>query len=532
MRIIARWGNNLNAPQNSRISMISAYTAGASALMLSLQFTKDNHAVLCSSNELYDSTGEEGKISEKSLNELYDLDFSEMFLPSKSENFSYYKKDVLGRRLLVETFSQILRFLPKDLVLLIHFTSNSFTDDTRKNHFIKDFLDTLHLYEMEKRVIICTNDSYFIDKIKESLLTLIISDEGIGVPEQLALLKEYEADGLIVGSEFIYNRNTGLTILGVELEQYISTNQLRIGAIATSIDPQDFPEEELVKFRQWKWLWGVCLDSIIPIENMVRKSIPFINESFNGDNLNTKMFALGYAKANNYARIFQENGIHLKIEPYGGDLSVPEDPSARRLFDIESKLTYVAKDWPYYSGGGIGVLEGLVGDFIAEVDYSATIISQATTLEMAVVNVDPGTHQKTAPKSFRDKDSFYDPHGAPPFVGVEHDENDGYRINWNLGSEYDNNQYGRPVGNGWDAHSGRLRLERRGAYFSAYYRNTTDARDWVCVGVTRNDSMNETVFLRVAGKRWRQEDEQNPDEYMPIVPNHFIFKNLKITFYA
>ena len=56
------------------------------------------------------------------------------------------------------------------------------------------------------------------------------------------------------------------------------------------------------------------------------------------------------------------------------------------------------------------------------------------------------------PTSFREKDSFFDPHGAPPFVGVEHDEDDGYRINWNLGSEYDNNQYGKPDDGTWMPH--------------------------------------------------------------------------------
>jgi hypothetical protein len=40
------------------------------------------------------------------------------------------------------------------------------------------------------------------------------------------------------------------------------------------------------------------------------------------------------------------------------------------------------------------------------------------------------------------------------------------------------------------------------------------------------------VYLRCVGKRWRQEDEANPSVFMPIVPNHFVFTNLKITRYG
>ena len=122
---------------------------------------------------------------------------------------------------------------------------------------------------------------------------------------------------------------------------------------------------------------------------------------------------------------------------------------------------------------------------------------------MAVLNADPGAHRppwitNTAgklvpnpPASFRDKHTFYDPHGAPPYVGVEHDEDDGWRINWNFGTDYDSNQYGRAVGDG-KLLTGRIRLDRRGAYFAAYYRATgkSSPEDWVCLGVVRNESLN------------------------------------------
>lgn len=129
-------------------------------------------------------------------------------------------------------------------------------------------------------------------------------------------------------------------------------------------------------------------------------------------------------------------------------------------------MMYAEKSWPFYSGGGFGVVKPIEGDFIAVVDYEMlNPMTQAQTLEMAVTNVDPSAHRDKPPVSFRDSDAFYDPHGCPPYVGVEHDENDGYRINWNLGNDYDNNQYGSPVGDGQLPRAGTLRLERRGSFF-------------------------------------------------------------------
>jgi hypothetical protein len=269
---------------------------------------------------------------------------------------------------------------------------------------------------------------------------------------------------------------------------------------------------------------------------LLGNAVKVIDETFSGTKVNRERFALGYAKANKFAEVTQNDGVHVKISEYDGSFpGIPTNEVDSRLQKLENDMLFVAKDWPYYSGGGLGVVKGIRGDFVAEVDYTMLKTGQASTLEMAVLNVDPGAHQGKPPSSFRDKDSFYDPHGAPPYVGVEHDEDDGYRINWNLGSEYDSNQYGKPVGDGKLPRGARLRLERRGPYFAAYYKtpidadgNILDPKDWVCVGVVRNDSLNPVVYLRCVGKRWRQEQEDDPKKFKAIPPNHFTFKNLTI----
>ena len=119
------------------------------------------------------------------------------------------------------------------------------------------------------------------------------------------------------------------------------------------------------------------------------------DETFPGETVNRARFALGYAKANRFAKVTQNDGIHIEIAAFP---AFPPPPADRwsAAPGIENKLTYMAKDWPYYSGGGVGVVVGIRGDFAAEVDYAVESVGQATTLEMAVVNVDPGAHQEAA----------------------------------------------------------------------------------------------------------------------------------------
>ena len=532
MKIAARFGNSLHAPGNTLISLISAYTSGAGSLDMMVQFTKDNQLVLAASDSIKEITGEEGKISEQTASKLLGFDFSENFTLRNSPDFSFYKKDVKGRRLPIAHLHYLLRLLPTDYPLVFQLDTAGLTGSNRRNDFIKAIADTVSMYKLQDRCLFYSTDTDLVKAIKAAepgtRIGVCSSDPDVALIETLIGM---EGVGLVVPFEKLIDANFQPTPLGKAVEQFVGSQGGDANVVLqTNGNQQPLTAEQLQRLQSLGWIWSVSTNSMLDIED-ARKGITLIDESFKGTKVDKTRFSLGYAKANKYARVFQDDGIHIEIKPYDGDLTVPTDPLQKRLFRIEDKLTYTAKDWPYYSGGGVGVLEGLHADFVAEVDYTVEKVGQATTLEMAVVNADPGAHRDEIPTSMRHKDVFFDPHGAPPFAGVEHDEDDGYRINWNLGTDYDNNQYGKPVGNG-SALGGRLRLERRGPFFSAYYRNETDAHDWVCVGVARNDSLNPCVYLRCVAKRWRQENEAKPDEFMPIVPNHYIFKNLKIKLYV
>lgn len=537
MRIAAHRGTRLHAPENSRAAFVSAYAAGADVLEFDVQLTSDGALVLSHDGTTDRVTGHAGKIIEQSLEDLKKLDWSETFMPRNSPGFQYFTDP--KRMLAPLTFPAVLDALPDDVELLLELKHDSSETTGQRDKFVRTALEGLRLHGAVERTVAYSKDpeNLKLARSLEPALLVAAFDFTKSPAERLELLRSTEADGLVTDLESVL-ANGQLTDFGNQLKAFCAEKKLKVGAILyPSRTPGIFTKTEYEALRQHEFVWSVSTDSMIDVLGFVRQAGPKVETSFSGEKVDRENFALGYAKANEFVNVFQKDGIHVDITNYNRDFPpLPDNPLERKVQELEIKLLYTAKDWPYYSGGGVGYVPGIRGDFSAEVEYAVKEVGQATTLEMAVLNVDPGAHVGHPPKSFRDKDSFYDPHGAPPYVGVEHDEDDGYRINWNLGSEYDNNQYGRPVGDGRTPRGARLRLDRRGPYFAAYYRDAVDGagtalgpHDWVCVGVVRNDSLNPVLYLRCVGKRWRQESETNPDEFMPILANHFVFKKLTIT---
>ncbi len=525
MRIVAHRGNRLHVPENTRIALLSAYAAGADVLELDVQLTKDGYLVVSHDGTIDRLTGQPGTILEMTLGELRQHNFGATFALRDGSKYPY--------RAQLETLPDLLSLLaPCGALLLVELKHDSSLNTGRREEFVEKAVRALIEEGVTDRTVLYSKDPLNLRLAGQLLPTLRLAafDWELTPEQQIALLLEVGAPGLVTELSSVLNGNSGLTVFGEKLKQLHADGNLPLGAILyPHRKPGVFTQSEFDALRNEDFVWSVSTDSMLDVGRFVRPDWKWIEESFAGNEVNRQFWSFGYAKANKYCHVFQDEGIHIKIAPYDGQ---PEPPPTsaleREVRGLKEQMWFALKDWPFYSGGGVGLVPGISGDFRAEVDYTVQQVGQATTLEMAVLNVDPGAHQAKVPSSFRAKDSFYDPHGAPPYVGVEHDEDDGYRINWNLGSEYDSNQYGSPRGNG-KALSGRLRLERRGAHFAAYYRNSTDAPDWVCVGAVRNESLNRHVYLRCVGKRWRQEREDDPSLYYPILANEFVFRNLTIT---
>jgi hypothetical protein len=471
-------------------------------------------------------TGVEGRVSSMTLAQLRQLDFSELFTPRGSAlgEFHYFDPAVAGRRFSLDALDEIVSELPRNVDWLI---------EVRPEGAGATVAELLRTRGALARSVLAFETQAAAVECKKQFPTLRTAFM-LGSKQPLPERAQGDCDLLVVPAERFW-RDGDWTNEAEQFSKRSADGHFPLGAHLVVSAEKDIPAL-LTAALSMPWIWCACLGSTFDFLAL-RPFYIHVDESFGGDTVDQSRFALGYAKANRYASVTWNDGIHIDIAPYTGALPSDDgDALQRRLSHLEWDLINVAKEWPFYSGGGVGLTIGIADDFAAEVSYSVKEVGQATTLEMAVLNVDPGAHRASPPTSFRDKDSFYDPHGAPPYVGVEHDEDDGFRINWNLGTEYDSNQYGRPVGDGRTARGARMRLERRGPYFAAYYRNPVDAkgnalhpRDWVCVGVVRNDSLNPTLYLRCVGKRWRQEKADDPTQHEPIIANKFTFRDLRIT---
>lgn len=524
MRFGAFLGNQAHAPANSRIALISGYAGGGTVLSFAVRSTADGWLVLAPQDDVMGATGTPGQVHDMTLAQLRALDFSQGFVPrcSVAGEFHYFNPAVSGRRLPVDLLEDVLAELPRDVPWLIEAHGEG--------------TGTAAAAMLDARGLLANAILAFSDVAQAAAVR--------------GQFRQARTAVLALGNDVPEHEGADLLMLGIRVSGSGSgagENEMARAARLSASYPMgvcgvllsEVVPDSILKEAKERKFWGLCVRSTFDIAGL-RKSYVHAAESFAGSEVNRSRFALGYAKSNRYATVSWRDGVHIDIVPYDGPQ--PEGggtPDERRLARIEWEIINLARTWPFYSGGGVGMTLGIADDFSAEVDYSVDNVGQATTLEMAVLNVDPGAHRATPPETFRDRNSFYDPHGAPPYVGVEHDEDDGYRINWNLGVESINNQYGRPVGDGSTPRGARLLLQRRGAYFAAYYREPRDAsagplhpRDWVCVGVVRNDSMNRTVYLRCVGKRWRQEMSSDPTQFEPIIANRFVFRDLKVTCHA
>jgi glycerophosphoryl diester phosphodiesterase len=501
--------------------------------------TADGQPVVAASDQLQHLTGVDASISTQNQADLRALDLGATF-SVRGSNATPWKKDPPEARL--QTLGNMLDQLP---VAVIKVIEPVVSGAASAQDLVAKIVKSLRGRDAIPAAIISSSDP---DVLKAAVAlapglrtALIVQAGGDGGTVQQWL--EAGPHALVVQLDHVLDGAGQPTQLAGELQQSHAQGNLPLGLIVRQPGGDGtFTEEQVKALNKMPIVYALSSASALDTGRLVRKYRKLQENSFAGKEEDAARIHFGYAKANKYAHVYQDDGVHVEIAPYDGPVFAPHtnDPVQRQLNEFEEGLWTAARDWPFYSGGGFGTAFGIDGDFIAEVDYSSEIACQATTLEMAAINIDPAKHkpgwkegpdgqpQPNVPLSFRDKNSFFDPHGAPPFVGVEHDEDDGYRMNHNLGTEYDSNQYHRPLGDGRTL-TGRFRLERRGPYFSAYYKDEQNA-DWVCVGACRNESMNKRVFLRCAGKRWRQEsgDASTGDPFFPIVANHFIFKNFVV----
>jgi glycerophosphoryl diester phosphodiesterase len=513
MRVWLAGDESIHAPAQTLPAFISAYTSGGDGAIAIVHSTLDGKIVCCSSDDLTQLTGQPGQ--------LHQLSYPVVRSTNIGANFKTIDGAPVRYNATPPLLKVMLEDLPADMEVVLDLARSIATP---RRAFIERVMAIVVQSPPRKQWIYLIQDIADVEIIRRI------------VPEAAILLRASDCDRVV---DSAVTRALAGVVLSfsdyLRLKPKLAAAAFSLGAIVEAdagvLDPPQYTELSTKPFVHAAVVRSVLLSESLHFERRL-----LCDEDFHGQEFDPDTWSLGYARANRYCHVYQNDGVHIDITPYNAPAMPPApDDIERRLRRVEIQVLVALEDTPTYSGGGIGLRRGLVGDFSVDALVSSQQAVQASTVEIAVVNGDPARHFEPwaangtprFPQGPHDKHSFFDPHGAPPYVGTEHDENDGYRINWNASTDYDDNHYGSALGDGLllDAW---LRLERRGPYFASYYRPqaSADASRWVCVGVVRNDALARRVFLRCAGKRW-QKANPNGSGYLPVVPNHFVIRHIR-----
>lgn len=229
-----------------------------------------------------------------------------------------------------------------------------------------------------------------------------------------------------------------------------------------------------------------------------------INEAWRGKEIDTRRWVAGIS-----------SGHHIMV-PMLGLEEYEEEVFCAQAYADDGLHVDVIEGKTYASAGVVSQFS-LDREFLADVDFTYDNPAVANMMVLAVINQDvwpayyhrPGIQNK--PSAFY-QNHAYDTHGAAPFVSMEREEADGFRIMkyTSTGGVYEwyGNWYLGDVGDG-TATRGRLRIERRGRFFSGYYQDDNNA-DWVGVGTLENASMNDRVNLRLGAKHYPKSGAPDP----------------------
>ncbi|RSV53769.1 glycerophosphodiester phosphodiesterase, partial [Sphingomonas koreensis] len=337
MRIIALGGNRLHAPANSLAALTSAYTGGADALLIGVKQTADGVLVPADDDHVPGSTA---LISTSSFADLQAHDFSAGWLPrhTPAGSFHYCDPAVPARRLRLPLLDDVIDALPRDVTLLLDAGTAA--------------EPSLALCESRGRlnavILIGDSPARLADARarRPALRTAFWSDDSNVVAG--------DADLLLLRAALLHDGNDW-TRAGTDLRDRQSAGEWPMGICAV-LDDHGADAATLDALAGAAWIWGVGTGSTFDVERL-RPSYVHTASDFAGREIDRRQFALGYAKANRFANVHCDDGVHVEIAHYAGPMPGGGGSAIERRLDrLEWDLINVAREWPFYSGGGVGVV--------------------------------------------------------------------------------------------------------------------------------------------------------------------------------
>ncbi|MCX6340507.1 MAG: glycerophosphodiester phosphodiesterase family protein [Candidatus Aureabacteria bacterium] len=494
-------GESLCAPEDTFPAYWAALGAGADGLVINVQLTLDQVPVCCRHETLEATCGDPRKVNKITAEELRKLDAGAQFRSNELDE----NNQPIGQGddtpwegpkhkqvpLYHPTLEEVLRVFGRRtcLILVLDEPSSANSIEFSDWDVLGDTVGRLlSRFSLTKSVIVTGHAASEVQKRAPGIPQAYWHTTGVLTDPVPLIEKTRKRDCyLILDGRFCEDGKLRPTI---EKALHRAAPVLIASIWPFTISPA--AHERLAKK---KWLAGYVCRGVLPTAEMLRPRGLVIEDDFAGIQVTRDLWIMGSAKANQDARIHQNDGLIIQIRK-GGQYS-----SAAALTSCP-----------------------IHGDFDAQVDFEVKSPQQGTTFELAAIQIDPG---------YRSINLTFDVHGAPPYASSERDEDNGFRIGWNNGpavTEFEKhtpqssniyNQYSRDVGDGSKSNpTGRLRLVRRGEVFNAYYTDKHN-RQWVLSGTALIPTLAKDVFLRLAAKHWPKSGRTPP-------PNRVRFSKFRV----
>lgn len=480
IKIIANGGNCLSLPDHTMEAFWAGFSSGCDGLYTVIHQSCDGVLLLSRENNLSINTDGKGLITELNYDEIESFDAASFFL--KEKNYPWKRNDSKGYLVQIPSLEELLFYVPRGLNLYVELANESYNKfgDTYLQNVVSSFERTPVPVNTE----FITNNFEVLEKLRNKFNITNLAFKITKEPENdLWIRLEKKLLEKVIIDEHFFN--------GFFNRFYDNHNdKIRLALIGNYNSNEEIIDSLLEKYKS---IDELILPDYDLFFNKNKKCSYEISEKFEGKIVNNKRWKFGYARIDNIeTQVFQDDGFHIEI-----------------------------KEGLQYSGGSAVSVFPIRGNFTITVGFTITNPQTAGTMELAVINTYANRSCEFVKKADRQDDSF-DVHSAPPFVCVENDEADGFRVMNNLCSTTYTNRYNRDVGEG-KCLNGHFRLDRVGPYFTGYYKDKT-LSDWVGCGSIINESLNDLVFIRMGAKHWEKGNK-------PYPANHITFKDLKVYFF-
>lgn len=365
-------GARVHAPAGTRTGYLAAYTSGADLLHLVVQLTTDGQLVVAV------DAADAADLATRSLAELRAVDRGARFREADGTTFRYPAR--------IETLGMLLDHLPDG-----HDGTELLVEIVGGGKPVVDKVSAAIEHRGRTRdLIIAVHDEAGLAAARARGLRVAWASDVVPPDAPLHAVIQRLATTL--------DTSGAPTALGRDVAARHAAGSLPLGAILRA--EGELPAAMLAAARGYPWIHAICVDSVREAAALVRPGWEWIREPFaasaaNKGDVNTDLWHLGYAKHNRACHVYVDGGVHVDLAPFTDPVGYQPtgDPVTDGLEGVRERTWEALRDWPFYAGGGFGFAVGIDGDFAAEVDVGSDLACQATTVEMAALNVDPGPHR-------------------------------------------------------------------------------------------------------------------------------------------